>query len=137
ASRLTPSPCTTLAGRRPSPVLSISTAAPSKPSSSSTPGSGCSPSALATMSHTQKDPVQWLEPIWKMLWSNKALLAILWELNPNHELLLPAYLDGPREMSSYVRKPFFGREGQGIAVIRNGNVIEGAPGSGNAENCVY
>ncbi len=79
----------------------------------------------------------WIEPIWKMMWSNKSLLAILWELNPGHEFLLPAYLDSPREMTSYVRKPFFGREGQGIAVVRDGNVIEGAPGSGNAENCVY
>ena len=26
----------------------------------------------------------WMEPIWKMLWSNKALLAILWELFPRH-----------------------------------------------------
>ena len=71
------------------------------------------------------------------MWSNKALLAILWELNPGHEFLLPAYLDGPREMTSYVRKPFFGREGQGIAVIREGNVVEGAPASGNPENCIY
>lgn len=79
----------------------------------------------------------WIEPIWKMMWSNKALLAILWELNPGHELLLPAYLDGPRELSSYVRKPLLGREGQGIAVIREGNVVEGAPASGSTENCVY
>jgi glutathionylspermidine synthase len=63
--------------------------------------------------------VQWLEPIWKMMWSNKALLAILWELNPGHELLLPAYLDGPRAMQNYVRKPLVGREGAGITVFRN------------------
>lgn len=69
----------------------------------------------------------WIEPIWKMMWSNKALLAILWELNPGHELLLPAYLDGPRELTSYVRKPFFGREGTGIAIVRDGNIVEGAP----------
>ena len=71
------------------------------------------------------------------MWSNKALLAILWELNPGHELLLPAYLDGPRDLTSYVRKPLLGREGQGIAVVRDGKVVEGAPGSGNAENCVW
>ena len=79
----------------------------------------------------------WIEPIWKMMWANKALLAILWELNPGHELLLPAYLDGPRELTSYVRKPLLGREGQGIAIIRDGKVVEGAPGWGNADNCVY
>jgi glutathionylspermidine synthase len=70
--------------------------------------------ALATMGE-----VQWIEPIWKMMWSNKALLAILWELNPNHELLLPAYLDSPRNLQDYVKKPLFGREGAGIAVFRN------------------
>jgi len=63
--------------------------------------------------------VNWIEPIWKMMWSNKALLAILWELNPNHELLLPAYIDGPRNLKDYVRKPFFGREGAGVSVFRN------------------
>jgi glutathionylspermidine synthase len=79
--------------------------------------------ALETMDATQQTPlagkVQWLEPIWKMMWSNKALLAILWELNPDHELLLPAYLDGPRKMQNYVRKPIVGREGAGITVFRN------------------
>jgi len=54
-----------------------------------------------------------------MMWSNKALLAILWELNPNHELLLPAYLDGPRNLQDYAKKPLFGREGAGITVFRN------------------
>lgn len=79
----------------------------------------------------------WIEPIWKMLWSNKALLAILWDLNPGHELLLPAYLDGPHELKSYVRKPFFGREGQGIAMVRDGVAVEGDPASGNGGGSVY
>lgn len=77
------------------------------------------PHALQTMGHGQNDGVQWIEPIWKMMWSNKALLAILWELNPNHELLLPAYLDGARNMKDYVRKPLFGREGKGVTVFRD------------------
>lgn len=77
--------------------------------------------ALETMggSDWQNAGVNWIEPIWKMMWSNKALLAILWELNPNHELLLPAYLDGPRNLKDYVKKPFFGREGGQISVFRN------------------
>ena len=79
--------------------------------------------ALETMDAAEQKPVagkvQWIEPIWKMMWSNKALLAILWELNPNHELLLPAYLDGPRNMQNYVRKPLCGREGAGVTVFRN------------------
>lgn len=78
----------------------------------------------------------WIEPIWKMMWSNKALLAILWELNPGHELLLPAYLDGPRELKSYVRKPLLGREGEGIMVIQNGLALAGSQG-GRSEDCIY
>ena len=79
----------------------------------------------------------WIEPIWKMMWSNKALLAILWELNPGHELLLPAYLDGPHDMKSYVRKPVLGREGSGIAVVRDGTVVEGTLTGESADGYVY
>lgn len=87
--------------------------------------------------HRQWGSMLWIEPIWKMLWSNKALLAILWELNPGHELLLPAYLDGPHELASYVRKPFLGREGTGIAVVRNGQVVEGSLSSDKTQGYVY
>ncbi|NBE54754.1 glutathionylspermidine synthase family protein [Streptomyces boluensis] len=65
----------------------------------------------------------WIEPAWKMLLSNKALLAILWELYPDHPNLLPAYLDGPRELASeggYVAKPLLGREGAGVTVHEPG-----------------
>ena len=79
----------------------------------------------------------WIEPIWKMMWSNKALLAILWELNPGHELLLPAYLGGPRDLKSYVRKPLLGREGAGIAVVEKGVCVEGSLSDENAQGYVY
>jgi glutathionylspermidine synthase len=81
--------------------------------------------------------VSWIEPIWKMMWSNKALLAILWELNPNHELLLPAYLDGPRSLKDYVRKPLFGREGAGITVFRNWAAEDGSGHAAEDESYVY
>ncbi|HTA85306.1 MAG TPA: glutathionylspermidine synthase family protein [Silvibacterium sp.] len=88
--------------------------------------------ALATISD-----VHWIETIWKMLWSNKALLAILWELNPGHELLLPAYLDGPRNLKDYVRKPLFGREGAGITVFRNWSAEEDTSAGSEADAFVY
>lgn len=65
----------------------------------------------------------WIEPVWKMLLSNKALLAILWELFPGHPNLLPAHLDGPRDLAvttGYVAKPLLGREGAGVTVHRPG-----------------
>jgi glutathionylspermidine synthase len=90
------------------------------------------PRALSAMRQTQ-----WIEPIWKMLWSNKALLAILWELFPNHDLLLPAFLDGPRDLQSYVRKPFFGREGANVTVSLSGITMESTSGSYAADAFVY
>jgi glutathionylspermidine synthase len=61
----------------------------------------------------QGEPI-WMEPIWKMLWSNKALLAILWELFPGHPNLLGARLDGPGGMREFVRKPILSREGANV-----------------------
>jgi glutathionylspermidine synthase len=61
--------------------------------------------------------VQWIEPIWKMMWSNKALLALLWEMFPHHPNLLPAYLDGPRDLQWYVKKPKMGREGANVTYV--------------------
>lgn len=67
----------------------------------------------------------WIEPPWKMLLSNKALLAILWDLFPGHPLLLPAYLEGPRELAihGYAAKPLLGREGAGIQIVTPGFTV--------------
>ncbi|MGW1012614.1 glutathionylspermidine synthase family protein [Streptomyces termitum] len=65
----------------------------------------------------------WIEPAWKMLLSNKALLAVLWELYPDHPNLLPAYLDGPRELAAtgWASKPLLGREGAGVVLHAPGD----------------
>lgn len=57
----------------------------------------------------------WFEPAWKMFLSTKVLLVALWELFPNHPLLVQAGFtaDG---MRNWVRKPFFGREGAGLTI---------------------
>ncbi|MFT4114121.1 glutathionylspermidine synthase family protein [Silvibacterium sp.] len=83
------------------------------------------------------EPVQWIEPAWKMLWSNKALLAVLWELFPGHELLAPAYLDGPRELTSYARKPILGREGANISIVREGITMDATGGEYGAQGYVW
>jgi len=62
----------------------------------------------------------WIEPLWKSLLSNKAILAVLWEMYPGHPNLLPAYLDSPHELTEYVRKPKLGREGANITVVGAG-----------------
>ena len=79
----------------------------------------------------QPRPCTFLEPAWKMLLSNKALLAILWELFPNSPYLLPAYLDGPRDLASYVKKPILAREGANVEIHVQGQPVV----KGEAQDC--
>jgi glutathionylspermidine synthase len=66
---------------------------------------------------------RWIEPIWKMLLSNKGILPILWQLYPNHDLLLEAHFDGPHNLRDYVRKPIYSREGANITIVRDNATI--------------
>jgi len=62
------------------------------------------------------DEADWIEPMWKMLLSNKGLMVLLWELFPGHPNLLPAYLGTPRDLTSYIKKPLLGREGASMSI---------------------
>ncbi len=76
-----------------------------------------------------KGQLTWIEPIWKLLLSNKGILPILWELYPNHPLLLEAHFDSPRNLPAYVRKPLLSREGQNVALTcADGTTVE-TPGT--------
>ncbi|TSE01070.1 glutathionylspermidine synthase family protein [Skermania sp. ID1734] len=78
----------------------------------------------------------WIEPLWKTLLSNKAILAVLWEMYPGHPNLLPAYIDQPNELTEYVRKPKLGREGANMTIVGAG--LETATGGVyGAEGYVY
>lgn len=74
--------------------------------------------------HIAADPrgTLWIEPIWKMIWSNKAILPILWELFPGHPNLLWAG-HAPPLTGDWVRKPQLGREGGNVTVVRDGAVL--------------
>ena len=66
------------------------------------------------------DHTNWLEPLWKTLLSNKGLLAVLWEIFPNHPNLLPAYFadSAPSGLSGkWIKKPLFSREGANISLL--------------------
>ncbi|MBD2814701.1 glutathionylspermidine synthase family protein [Xenorhabdus sp. Flor] len=82
--------------------------------------------------------VRWLEPAWKSIISNKALLPMLWKMFPNHPNLLPAYFadERPAEMNSYVIKPFFSREGANIRIIENGREVANADGPYGEEGMI-
>jgi glutathionylspermidine synthase len=80
--------------------------------------------------------MQWIEPIWKMLLSNKGILPILWELYPGHPNLLPAYFDGPRDMAEFAVKPLLGREGANVRLVMRDGEVEN-PGEYGSEGFVY
>ena len=89
------------------------------------------PALLSTM-----PPAIWIEPIWKMMWSNKALVAILWEMFPGHPNLLEAHLDGPHGLTEYVKKPLLSREGANVTIHRNKGDIS-TEGTYGAEGFVW
>ena len=70
----------------------------------------------------------WIEPAWKMILSNKMLSVILWELFPNHPLLLPTFTENDyfiKNKLSYVSKPVLGREGNNVIINKyNGSTYE-------------
>jgi glutathionylspermidine synthase len=79
----------------------------------------------------------WIEPLWKTLLSNKALLAVLWEMYPGHPNLLPAYLRDPGLLTEYVRKPLLGREGANVDIVAPGTAEVSTGGVYGQEGFVY
>jgi glutathionylspermidine synthase len=79
---------------------------------------------------------RFIEPMWKSVLSCKAILPILWELNPGHPNLLPAFFE-PGRLTSYARKPFFSREGANIVLVENGRTIAEDDGPYGDERCIY
>lgn len=62
----------------------------------------------------------WIEPVWKMLWSNKAILAVLWELFPGHPNLLET--SWQPLAGDHVVKPILAREGANVRIVERGSV---------------
>lgn len=89
-----------------------------------------------------------IEPPWKALLSNKAILPVLWQIAPGHPNLLPAFFlddvadalagSGPAHAEGFsdvadqlarghVIKPIFSREGASVTIIEDGHPTETAP----------
>jgi glutathionylspermidine synthase len=64
-----------------------------------------------------------IEPAWKMVMANKAILAVLWEMYPGHDNLLPAFLQstGFAPGDTVVAKPLLGREGANVSIATLGS----------------
>jgi glutathionylspermidine synthase len=78
----------------------------------------------------------WIEPAWKMIMSNKAILPILWQLYPNHELLLWSSFNS-KGQSSFVKKPILSREGANITLVENHFPIANSTGDYGAEGYIF
>ena len=65
-----------------------------------------------------------VEPAWKTLLSNKAILPVLWELFPGHPNLLAASFEPGRFATDYVKKPIYSREGANVSIHARGGDVE-------------
>ncbi len=69
------------------------------------------------------------EPLWKMILTHKGLMAILWKLFPGNKYLLPSYFSKEdlvahtQDSSSFVKKPFYGREGNNVSITQNHQIV--------------
>jgi glutathionylspermidine synthase len=85
---------------------------------------------------------RFIEPMWKMLLSNKALLPVLWKLFPGHPNLLPAHNEvadfTPGEIcAGFVKKPKWSREGANVTIVENGAVVESSEGDYGEDGFIY
>ncbi|ARO53613.1 putative synthetase/amidase [Methylorubrum extorquens] len=91
-------------------------------------------SAVAT------SPTRFLEPPWKMVLSNKGLLAHLWAREPGHPNLLPAFFEADPACATlgdaYVRKPLLSREGANVEIFSDGARVAGADGPYGADGFI-
>ena len=98
--------------------------------------------------HLQPSQTRFIEPPWKAVLSNKALLPLLWHLFPGHPNLLPAFMAEdveaarsgaptpfaaaiaeaePQLARGFVTKPIFSREGSGVVITEAGRETGRAP----------
>jgi glutathionylspermidine synthase len=85
---------------------------------------------------TDKMHCNWIEPAWKMILSNKAILPFLWELFPNHPNLLKAGFNN-HSIKDFVKKPILGREGANVDLVENGKLLESSLGDYGKEGFVF
>jgi glutathionylspermidine synthase len=87
--------------------------------------------------HLSRGAVQFIEPAWKMLLSNKGILPVLWELFPGHPNLLPSFDEAAPLGDRYVRKPRLSREGSNVLWTEGGVIVDETGGAYGSEGFVY
>lgn len=78
-----------------------------------------------------------LNPAYTLLFQSKGIMKILWDLYPNHPLLLETKFT-PLENKKCVKKPFLGREGSNIQIIeKNGQTSFQTDGEYENQRAIY
>jgi len=76
-------------------------------------------------------------PAYTLLFQSKGLLKILWDLYPEHPLLLETSFE-PLAGQKQVKKPVFGREGGSVSILdENANDVESVAGDYESHKMVY
>jgi glutathionylspermidine synthase len=85
--------------------------------------------------------IRWVEPPWKSILSNKALLPLLWKMFPEHPNLLPSFFEDELHLAgnlkSMVKKPIFSREGANISFTNANSNIQASSGPYGEEGFIY
>lgn len=87
--------------------------------------------------YIKNSKVQFIEPAWKALLSNKGILPILWELFPNSPYLLPTFRTPDKLGKTYVKKPILSREGANVSYVNNGVPLIQRDGPYGDEGFIY
>ncbi len=78
-----------------------------------------------------------LNPAYALMFQSKAFMKILWDLFPNHPLLLETSFE-PLESKAYVQKPTFGREGENVTIYdSDGSIIDEKEGHYDNFKMIY
>ena len=87
------------------------------------------------------DQIRVIEPLWKVIPSNKAILPVLWSMFPNHPNLLRSEWTITDELKqvAYVKKPIVGRCGHNVTLydVNGGSVLDETQGKFLDRNCIY
>ena len=76
-------------------------------------------------------------PAYTLLFQSKGMLKILWDLYPDHPLLLESSFE-PLERKKQVKKPVFGREGGSVSILdENANDLQSVAGDYDNHKMVY
>jgi glutathionylspermidine synthase len=96
------------------------------------------PGLIETLTKITKDEnCVILNPAYTMLFQSKMIMKVLWDLYPNHPLLLKT-VDSPLTNEKHVKKVIFGREGANVSIIdSDGSEIETKDGDYGSNPSVY